>query len=748
MFFKKIALLSCIFLTSVYAKETLIDGEDSDWGGNCPRACTCRYTPFAELAVSKWIRYGLRHEAQFEFANSTEAPHNEVVDETADADDEGPKKSLKAALCLFMNVTDPKAFLGSVPADTEALILYQTTDAYEVTITGEEWHLPALVLLEIHGMSGKMHVTDGTFEEAKSVQYLSMEGVSLDRLTLEGNEPAPSVDARPYKHENIYAFNELVPMMVVDGEQSDSGEGPTGKNRLVFLQPKDAEMVPYEVYKKQTEQQAKAKKKPSSPFAGNGDLVFLRLVDCGLRDVSWEMFDGLDSLETLILDRNVIEYVPDFTFYGAVSLKSLSLADNNINRMQTTGLGGLLDLKYLNLRNNRLTSLSETTFPPLPKLETADLGGNPLETIFPHTFEVLNSTRELVLGSPAVQLVLRPSSLIGLDSLEKLRLININVAVLERSLLDGLANLIELEISGTVEHVAFDAFIEVPNIRRLVLRNCSIRSVSMDSFYGLYNLEHLDLSYNLLEELPPGMFDQQFSLKEIILNNNQIIQVPDTLFKTVSNIVLIRLDGNPLRCSCHMKSWDISLMVKDIRQVNKRVCQWEHYKKGYGCSFKTVTSYVYNKKAEPVCSSPERFNGKAVSYVLKKYLNCERKSIEKNRIAYLKKKYKEYKQTHFSDAKETKIDDNFSSQINMTTSHNQDTVVTSNKITNVAVNNSTSATKQSININSTTLDPIGETAEKLVQLNNGTFKNKNILKEEISKAIRKNKIKNTTPNDV
>jgi len=135
----------------------------------------------------------------------------------------------------------------------------------------------------------------------------------------------------------------------------------------------------------------------------------------------------------------------------------------------------------------------------------------------------------------------------------------------------------------------------------------------MDSFYGIYNLEHLDLSYNQLKELPPGLFDQQLSLKELILNNNQLIDLPDDMFKTISNLKLIRLDMNSLHCTCKMKLWDVSLMTKSVKETNKHTCKWKHSKERYSCKIKSTTTYIYNKKLEPICSSPAKLKGKTVS---------------------------------------------------------------------------------------------------------------------------------------
>lgn len=611
----------------------------------------------------------------------------------------------------------------------QALILFQTTDSDNITIE-DDIKLPKLISFEIHGNnnSSKIYITDRMFKYMDSIKYINIQSVSLDKLTLENNEPIPIIDTNVYKKENSYAFNELSPVLPTYLHKEYNNHI---KNRLIFLQPKNIDMVPYKTYKK-----TKRTAKSNSLFLINKSLLFLRITNCGLKDISWDLFNGLDSLETLILDNNAIEYIPDFSFYGASVLKSLSLANNKIKHLQTTGLAGLLDLNYLNLKNNAITVLSETTFPPLPKLKVADLSNNPIEMVYPHTFEVLNATIEIALGANYTLLHLHKNAFIGLDCLEKLNLIGINVTILERPFMIGLSNLVELKIKGSIQHIAFDAFVEIPNIKRLIISNCSIQSVSMDSFYGIYNLEHLDLSYNQLTELPPGLFDKQLFLKELILNNNQLIDLPDDIFKTISNLKLIRLDMNSLHCTCKMKLWDISLMTKSAKEINQHTCKWKHLKKRYSCTIKSTTTYIYNKKLEPICSSPTKLKGKTVSYALRKYMDCNSEIYSKHNMKKKHKKQKLNKQVSEQDIIQntTTVKTNFLDFIlNHTTSIRYNT----NTVPNITMEIIESTPESKID------NIIYITTERSIRLNNGTYISKLSLKEEISKMKIKHKVKSS-----
>ncbi|XP_015365960.1 PREDICTED: toll-like receptor 7 isoform X2 [Diuraphis noxia] len=717
MIYSKFYLLWYIIVMGVFFKVKSSD-INLEWAIDCPRACNCKNIDFIDLPIVKWMYSGLQTEPH------TSYTHNEVIEENEEEQiAHHNSQFFKTALCMFMNVTKPKEFLNFLPLDTEALILFQTTDSDNITIE-DDIKLPKLISFEIHGNNNpsKIYITDKMFKYMDNIKYINIQSVSLDKLTLDNNEPIPIIDTNVYKKENSYAFNELSPVLPTYLHKEYNHHI---KNRLIFLQPKDIDMIPYETYKK-----TKRTVKSNSLFLINKDLLFLRITNCDLKDISWDLFNGLDLLETLILDNNAIEYIPDFSFYGASVLKSLSLANNKIKHLQTTSLAGLLDLNYLNLKNNAITVLSETTFPPLPKLKVADLSNNPIEIVYPHTFEVLNATIELTLGTNNTLLHLHKNAFIGLDRLEKLNLIGVNVTILERPFMIGLPNLVELKIKGSIQHIAFDAFFEIPNIKRLIISNCSIQSVSMDSFYGIYNLEHLDLSYNQIKELPPGLFDQQLSLKELILNNNQLIDLPDDIFKKISNLKLIRLDMNSLHCTCKMKLWDISLMTKSVKEINKHNCKWKHLKKRYSCTIINTTTYIYNKKLEPICSSPTKLKGKTVSYALRKYMDCNSESYSKHNMKKNYKKQKLYKQVSEQDIRQNTTTLKtifFDFILNHTTSIRYNTITTPNI---------TESTPESIIDNKVFI-----TTERSIRLNNGTYVSKLLLKEEISKMKRKHKAK-------
>lgn len=286
-------------------------------------------------------------------------------------------------------------------------------------------------------------------------------------------------------------------------------------------------IVPYDVYVMEQ------KKIRMASFVGWTQLNILRIHNCKLDELHWEMFDGLRQLEHLSLEHNAIKIVPPFAFYGAMHIKTLSLARNSILDLNYRSLAGLLELEWLNLANNNLTKLSETSFPPFPRLHTVDFRENPIRYIFPMTFGVMNGTRHIFLGTDAQALDLSSTtgnSFRSLSALRSLTISNVSTAVLHQGLFRDLARLERLRLHGNLRLIEFDTFAAMPMVRELILSRCGIEEVSMDIFYGVRNLEVVDLSGNRLASLPPGMFDGQVRLREIYLQSNQLSELPSDFF--------------------------------------------------------------------------------------------------------------------------------------------------------------------------------------------------------------------------
>ncbi|SPP85565.1 leucine-rich repeats and immunoglobulin-like domains protein 3 [Drosophila guanche] len=537
----------------------------------CPGKCVCQLEAFKELPIARWVNHM--------------AGRN--------VDDGTPTK---LATCLIQSQNEWHELRHYLPMDLQALILLYTGNVENqlAVNTSSLRQLKQLRTLEIRGTGATLIIDD----PLKFLQHANFEQIRLqasDRLQRPKFSKLPSDDYE-YKPPS-----ELLP----------SSEYST-KYPLQF-EDAASDIVTYE----QHMQRLKQTRMPS--FFGWKRLEVLRIVGCKLDKLHWQMFDGLNQLRDLNLERNSIEELPPFAFSGALNLKSLSLAHNGLSRLHYLGLAGLLQLETLNLADNQLERLSELSFPPLPKLQKADLRSNPVKYILPGTFWVMNDTRELQMGSDQAALDLRTWFIYGqFDSLNELRTLvlgNVSTETLEQGVFKGLYNLEFLKLRGKIHSIQFDVFAGMEQLRELDISQCGVSELSMDAFMGVKRLKFLNLSHNNLTNMPHGLLDDQQRLEEVQLQGNQLKTLPES-FLRLPLVRVIRLDQNPWQCSCQMRYWK-PYLTNVVRGLSVKRCVKDINGDPISCRFEAP--YETDKSLVPRCAN---YNGRSVYYVLRKQLHC------------------------------------------------------------------------------------------------------------------------------
>lgn len=286
--------------------------------------------------------------------------------------------------------------------------------------------LNQLTTLEIRGPQDRSLrlILDAPLKYLKHANFESITLLGSEVLKPPNNVKHPK-EAFNYK-PNIELLNNM------DFNKDDANTKHYDHKLLIELQQQEQEemeIVPYEVYM----EEVKKAKMPS--FYGWNNLEILRIQSCGLNELSWEMFMGMDELQHLSLERNDIKVVPPFSLSGATQLKTLSLAHNAIYDLHYRNLAGLFQLHVLDLSDNRLTKLTELSFPPLPKVERVDFRFNPIRYIFPATFWVMNNTREMYFGSNDMPLELWGNQPFKrLKKLTILEISNVSIQILEHNI--------------------------------------------------------------------------------------------------------------------------------------------------------------------------------------------------------------------------------------------------------------------------------------------------------------------------
>lgn len=502
--------------------------------------------------------------------------------------------------------------------------------------------LPDLETLELRGTADNHNFIFYIDEPMPKLKH-----VNLDAVVLLGDEKM--VQNQPKSQHPPDTFD-YIPESQRDAYDVDGGGGggdDATSHAIEF--ERDVEIVPYNVYMLELEQSKRV------TFAGWADLEVLRIHGCGLTEIYFEMFDGLDNLQHISLDNNAIRDIPPFAIYGALHARTLSLARNAINDLHYLALAGLLELELLDLSSNNLSVLSEMTFPPFPRLQTADLRDNPVDSILPMTFGIMNGTQKLTLGSARVPFKLNASTdpFAALDHLKELIVVNASGASLSQKMFTGLERLQRLQLTGDVGRIEYDAFAEMPNVKELALGRCGVTDISMDAFYGVKNVRVVDLSDNRLTQIPFGLFDGQRDLEEVNLRGNLLRKLPDDLF-AVATLKLVRLVDNPWMCSCTMHKWNqtitnaVRLAKLSVSADERCVSNPKTGKIEYcDASFDAFPRYAYgfDNSLSPLCHDG-LVNGKArdIYFTLRHNIKCapkppmsDKQRFKKNLLAALTK---------------------------------------------------------------------------------------------------------------
>ncbi|KAJ8917936.1 hypothetical protein NQ315_002631, partial [Exocentrus adspersus] len=519
---------------------------------------------------------------------------------------EYPSKVIRSAICIIQTETEPLELLNNLPLNIESLTVIQGYESGNKTIKlSYLYKFPQLLSLEVIGPHIMNKPVNSHLICEIDLPLPNIKYINFERILLKNGKKVENIVKETNEEDLTFEYIQKL-------------EGDSQLHPLTIIQKGATEddIVPYKIFKERAEADG-----DTPLFIGFKKLHFLRIIYCELNNVHWEMFDGLQELHYLMLERNNLRFIPAFAFYGTPNLKTLSLAHNRLLDIQITDLAGLLELEYLDLSFNNFTQLSELSLPPFPKLKLANFANNPISVIFPNTFEVMNTTDSLIIGSDDKPLSLITHSFMGLNLLQKLTLNNLQLNILTRDLLAGMPSLTELILSGNITKIEYDAFLEIGQIQTLILRNCQIIHMSMDAFIGLEKLQYLDLSNNKLEYLPPGIFDGLLSIRELYLNSNKLMQVPHGIFSKI-HPKLLRLNENSWHCSCDMSDWK-PMIINKVKQRTLKSCKYTS-DKGLGCASENNVEYkyIFDNKVAPICAQPEKFINWSVFHAMKRILKC------------------------------------------------------------------------------------------------------------------------------
>ena len=325
-------------------------------------------------------------------------------------------------------------------------------------------------------------------------------------------------------------------------------------------------------------------------FASFRQLQWLHLDSCRFSELPTGSLNGLSGLKRLRIQTRHADWstgaamslsLADRLLDDVRSLESLDLAFNDMRTMPAVASGlCLLDkLQHLNLTGNRLIDLhwlttnqqGQGSSPCLAALKVLDMSYNRLVTLPARSLANLNQLEELHLQGNALVNV-DDNSLVGLASL---RLVNLagnqltslppglfsssganlaelyvsanGLTVLAPGLFRGLSQLLVLDLSEnqlTASSFGATTLSALPRLAVLSLHNNRIARLDAALFSELTNLQILRLDGNLLESLPQGLFASLPHLHTLILSHNRLARIDGQLLANLGSLSILALDNN------------------------------------------------------------------------------------------------------------------------------------------------------------------------------------------------------------
>ncbi|KAJ1360666.1 hypothetical protein KIN20_019693 [Parelaphostrongylus tenuis] len=119
-----------------------------------------------------------------------------------------------------------------------------------------------------------------------------------------------------------------------------------------------------------------------------------------------------------------------------------------------------------------------------------------------------------------------------------------------------------------------------PRLHGLSLRNNNLKAIDRSMLQGLTSLLELDCSGNKISSLKRGVFDFTSELRELSINDNDITTIEDGTFSKLSSLKRLSLSGNQIRViTKHMFNGLDSLEVLNLQNNQITSIDWSAFVK-------------------------------------------------------------------------------------------------------------------------------------------------------------------------
>uniref|UniRef100_A0A1A9WPL0 Fibronectin type-III domain-containing protein n=1 Tax=Glossina brevipalpis TaxID=37001 RepID=A0A1A9WPL0_9MUSC len=316
---------------------------------------------------------------------------------------------------------------------------------------------------------------------------------------------------------------------------------------------------------------------------------------------------NLSTLEILDLSRNQFTTVDFYKLSGTLNLRQLNLKDNKINSLSGFNAVNLTQLDNVDISGNMLLSLpanflrhsinlqkvdlssnrflqipsSALSDVSIPRLSWLNLTGNPINKIYTVKEERYPYLKELYICQTNLS-ILTSKDFEAFQALQHLHLVNNRITRISPGAFKSLINLLTLDMS--VNELEILPKERLQGLKLLRLLNISHNTLKdLEEFSSdLSQLQICDLSFNQLDRISRKTFRNLHGLVELYLMGNRMTVLSTDAFRYLrklhmldlrknyfelipidalqpleTNMKTLRLEENPLHCSCDaQKLWE------------------------------------------------------------------------------------------------------------------------------------------------------------------------------------------------
>uniref|UniRef100_A0A8C3QV31 Slit homolog 1 protein n=1 Tax=Cyanoderma ruficeps TaxID=181631 RepID=A0A8C3QV31_9PASS len=306
-------------------------------------------------------------------------------------------------------------------------------------------------------------------------------------------------------------------------------------------------------------------------------LGFRDLSNNQISEIAPDAFQGLRSLNSLVLYGNKITDLPKGVFGGLFALQLLLLNANKINCIRADAFQDLQNLSLLSLYDNKIQSLAKGTFTSLRAIQTLHLAQNPFicDCNLKWLADFLRANPVETSGARCASPRRLANKRIGQIKSKKFRCsgtedyqlnseCNSDVVCPPKCRCEsGVVECSNLKLTkipdripqSTAERLnnneisileATGIFKKLPHLKKINLSNNKVSEIEDGAFEGASSVNELHLTVNQLESVRSGMFRGLDGLRTLMLRNNRISCIHNDSFTGLRNVRLLSLYDNQI----------------------------------------------------------------------------------------------------------------------------------------------------------------------------------------------------------